>query len=127
MTLTETLQLDEKFLKLEDLRALEYCEKRWQQEGRPVSRWKLVNFIERMLQALHHNGIGYPKILLRRKKEIQRLEFIPQLPTQRSEQGPPLMLAGDACPNCQGRGFLDLPGGNGTLCQPCLGRGRKIA
>src|SRR5258708_40362510 len=79
MTLTETLQLKERFLEFEDLRALDYCEKRWLEEKRPVKRWEMFNFIEKMLQELKANGIGYPKVLLLRKKEIQRQQFtIPQ-------------------------------------------------
>jgi hypothetical protein len=77
MTLTETLQLKEKYLQFEDLRALDYCEKRWREEGTPVERWAMVNFIEKMLKELKANGIGYPKVLLLRKKEIQRREFVP--------------------------------------------------
>jgi hypothetical protein len=70
----------EKYLQYGDLRALDYCEKRWQQEGRPTERWQLINFIERMLQELKANGIGYPKVLLLRKKELQRNTFTIQQP-----------------------------------------------
>jgi len=75
MTLTESRQLKERFLKFEDLRALDYCERRCLEEKRPGKRWEMFNFIERMLQELKANGVGYPKVLLLRKKEIQRREF----------------------------------------------------
>jgi hypothetical protein len=79
MTLTETLQLKEKYLKYDDLRALEYCEKRWQEEQCPTERWQVINFLEKMIRELQQNGIGYPKVLLLRKKEIQRGTYtIPQ-------------------------------------------------
>src|SRR5258706_1777417 len=74
MTLTETLQLKERFLKFEDLRALDHCEKRWKEEGSPTERWQLINFLEKMLRELQEQG-GYPKVLLFRKKQIQRREF----------------------------------------------------
>jgi len=78
MTLTETLQLKEKYLQYEDLRALDYCEKRWQEAGRPTERWQMINFLERMLTELKNQG-GYPRVLLLRKKEIQRGAYtIPQ-------------------------------------------------
>jgi len=78
MTLTKTLQLKEKYLQYDDLRALDYCEKRWLEEGRPTERWQVINFLEKMLRELKERG-GYPKILLLRKKEIQRCTFtIPQ-------------------------------------------------
>ena len=75
ITSTETLQIKERYLKYEDMRALEHCEKRWELAGSPVKRWELINFIERMLIELKAIGIGYPKILLLRKKQIQRREF----------------------------------------------------
>jgi hypothetical protein len=76
MTLTEALQLEERFLKFEDMRALDYCEKRWQQEGRPTERWQVINFLEKMLRELKDQQGGYPKVLLLRKKEIQRRAFV---------------------------------------------------
>lgn len=75
MTLTETLQIKARYLQLEDMRAIDYCEKRWQSEGCPVERWGMVNFIEKMLKELPANGIAYPAVLLLRKKEIQRKQF----------------------------------------------------
>lgn len=99
MTLTETLQLKERFLKYDDLRAIDYCEKRWQQEGCPVERWRLFNFIEKMLKELQSTGIDYPKVLLLRKKEIQRKTFTPASP---GEKGSP---ARDMCPLCNGQGW----------------------
>jgi hypothetical protein len=87
MTLTETLQLNERFLKFEDLRALDYCEKRWLEENRPLKRWEMFNFIEKMLQELKANGIGYPKVLLLRKKEIQRQQFTIPQPGQAPAKG----------------------------------------
>jgi len=127
MTLTETLQIKERFLQLEDLRAMDYCEKRWQQEGRPTTRWEMVNFIERMLQELQQKGIGYPKVLLLRKKEIQRRTFTLQSCEETNLAREPENFVGDdACPECQGRCFVQLPDASPTLCLPCLGRGKKI-
>jgi hypothetical protein len=79
MTLTETLLIKEKYLKFEDMRAFDYVEKRWQQEGRPTERWLVINFLEKMLRELKEQG-GYPKVLLYRKKQIQRREFEIQQP-----------------------------------------------
>jgi hypothetical protein len=125
MTLTQTLQIQEQFLQFEDLQAMAYCEKRWQQEGSPATKFEMVNFIERMLQELQHNGVGYPKVLLLRKKEIQRGVFKLETREPRNEPGRLQNLAGDVCPECRGRGFFDQPGGDGTLCMACLGRRRR--
>ncbi|SRR5260221_13801150 len=101
MTLTETLQLKEKFLKLEDLRALDYCEKRWKQDGCPTERWQVINFLEKMLRELKDQG-GYPKVLLFRKKQIQRREFTVQQPGEVPQDGCSCvggwLLSGTPCP-----------------------------
>jgi hypothetical protein len=89
MTLTEILQIKEQCLQDADLRAMTYCENRWQQEGRPAERWEMFNFIERMLRELQHNGIGYPKILLKRKKEIQRRTFTVERNTEAPKHASP--------------------------------------
>lgn len=104
MTLTQTLQLQERYLKYEDLRALDYCERRWQEENRPLKRWELVNFIEKMLRELQRNGVGYPKVLLLRKKEIQRKEFTIVAPEEQGSVAAECschegwLLSGKPCP-----------------------------
>ncbi|HKW35537.1 MAG TPA: hypothetical protein VJN92_21180 [Candidatus Acidoferrum sp.] len=105
MTLTEALQIKEHYLQPQDLRAMAYCEKRWQEEGRPLTRWGVVNFIERMLRELQHNGIGYPKVLLLRKKEIVGRRFTIREPGEEQDSD-------GRCP-CVGGYFA-----NGTIC-PC--------
>lgn len=99
--LTQTLQLKEKYLKYDDLRALDYCEQRWKEEGCPTERWQVINFLEKMLRELKDQG-GYPKVLLLRKKEIQRNQFAISQPreTPKTEcaclQG--WLLSGTPCP-----------------------------
>jgi hypothetical protein len=112
MTLTQTLRLQERYLKYDDLRALDYCEKRWQEENRPLKRWELINFIEKMLRELQSEGIGYPKVLLLRKKEIQRREFTisePSAPEPDSGDKP------DVCDACFGSGWINAASG----ARPC--------
>ena len=86
MTLTETLQIRERFLRFEDMRALDYAVKRWKESGQPTERWEIINFLERMLQELKNQG-GYPKILLLRKKEIQRRTYTIPQPGEEKECG----------------------------------------
>lgn len=101
MTLTETLQLKERYLQFDDLRALDYCEKRWKQEGCPTEHWQLINFLEKMLNELKQQG-GYPKVLLLRKKEIQRQQFTVRQPGEAPPDGCNCiggwLLAGKPCP-----------------------------
>jgi hypothetical protein len=101
MTLTETLQIKGRYLKFEDLRALDYAEERWQQEGCPKERWQLINFLEKMLHELRDKG-GYPKVLLLRKKEIQRQQFTVHKPGETPAQECGCfggwLLSGTPCP-----------------------------
>jgi hypothetical protein len=101
MTFTQTLQLKEEYLQYDDLRALGYCEKRWEQEGRPTERWQVINFLEKMLHELRDKG-GYPKVLLLRKKQIQRRQFTVQQPGETPPGGCPCLggwlLSGMPCP-----------------------------
>ena len=102
MTLTETLQLKERYLQYDDLRALDYCEKRWREEGYPTERWQVINFLENMLRELKEHG-GYPKVLLLRKKEIQRRTYtIPQPSEEEQSEGCPCsggwLATGKPCP-----------------------------
>jgi hypothetical protein len=93
MTLTKALQLKEKYLQYDDLRALDYCERRWSEEGRPTERWQLINFLEKMLREVKDRFGAYPKVLLLRKKELQRRTYaIPQ---------PSVQAEGAECP-CYG-------------------------
>jgi len=84
MTLTETLQIKERYLKFEDMRALDYIERRWKEDGSPTERWQMINFLEKMLRELQDCG-GYPKVLLLRKKEIQRRTFTIPEPFEKKE------------------------------------------
>lgn len=101
MTLTEILRIKERYLKFEDMRALDYVEKRWQQDGCPTERWQIINFLEKMLRELNDKG-GYPKILLLRKKEIQRRQFTIQkpgeTPTEECGCSGGWLLSGSPCP-----------------------------
>src|SRR5712664_3675624 len=115
MTLTETLQIKERYLKYEDMRALDYAEKRWQEAGRPLAKWELVNFIERMMQELKAAGTGYPKVLLLRKKEIQRNAFTIQQPSETGSQS-------DACAVCSGTGWMAANGAGARPCTCPLGK-----
>jgi hypothetical protein len=114
MTLTQILQIKERYLKFEDMRALDYCEKRWEQDGRPVKRWELINFIERMLTELKASGVGYPKVLLLRKKEIQRNAFTIEPP--RTPEG-----KREICPTCQGQGWKRQPSTGYVPCECSAG------
>ncbi len=122
MTLTQTLQLQERYLNYDDLRALDYCEKRWREENRPLKRWELINFIEKMLRELKREGIGYPKVLLLRKKEIQRREFTISEP---SGPEPDSGDKRDVCDACLGSGWAHAASGTPRPCGCEAGRSNR--
>ncbi|SRR6266481_2850609 len=113
MTLTKTvLQIEPKYLQYEDLKAFAYIEKRWEQDGKPVERWQLINFLERMLRELKEQGPGYPRVLLLRKKELQRKEYtIPQIDAEAPQA--------EACPLCAGGGWTVAIGVKDCAGVPC--------
>jgi hypothetical protein len=111
MTLTQILQIEERYLRYEDMRALEYCEKRWEMEGRPIQRWQLINFIEKMLSDLKSSGVGYPKVLLLRKKEIQRRTFTIEVPRIVDANHASASHDRTICPFCYGSGWKSKPTG----------------
>ena len=103
---------------------MEYCESRWEESVRPIESWKLVNFIEQMLRELQSCGIGYPRVLLLRKKKIQRKTFIP------AEKEKTAFRAGrgEICTICRGTGWeaVHYPG-SAPSYRPCKCQAREEA
>jgi hypothetical protein len=126
MTLTKLLEIDIRLLGKTEDRALAFAERLWNAAGGPRQPATLINVLESVLRACEREGLWYPKILLARKKQLERGTWKPP-------DGPSPMCAvapkqdGPACPKCGGQGYVLLPSGmHGSLCE-CQTQRRKMA
>ena len=77
MTLTELLEIDRKLLADEDELGLSYAEALWIDAGMPLEPLALCRVLECILCVCQREGVRYPPILLRRRKELGRGTWAP--------------------------------------------------
>jgi hypothetical protein len=107
LTLTRALEIDIKLVPVDEDKGLQLARELWAFDGRPIEPRALRQSLERILTLCQREGIRYPAILLRRKKELERGTWAPD-PALAIPEDPP----GDpACPNCHGLGYTLNPGG----------------
>jgi hypothetical protein len=115
MTLTHLLEIKISLLNFEDLRSLAVAERLWNKAGMPSEPGRLCSFLEQTLKHLVEDGVGYPKVLLKRKKQLDRREWCPR---RQSEIATPRPKSINGCPQCGGNGIRVIDGGkHGTLCE----------
>jgi hypothetical protein len=114
LTLTRLLEIDAKLLLPEEERGLQLARLLWNEAGRPSEQRALCRTLEKILTDCQREGIRYPAILLRRKKELERGSWTPQLALAAPADSP-----GDPdCTICGGIGTIANPGGlSGRLCE----------
>lgn len=124
MTLTRLLEIDIKLLPHGSERALYYAERIWQSRGSPMIPEVLRDVLEETLEACKQEGIYYPPILLRRKKELDRscrTSWLPKPKALSSGQSPQSVQAcarPAVCSDCGGSGYRPTLGGaSATLCE----------
>ena len=83
MTLTKLLEIDHRFLRVEDEMGLAFAEKLFSAAGAPTRGRALIEALENVLVACKRESLVYPPIILRRKKELQRGTWRPQLAAAR--------------------------------------------
>jgi hypothetical protein len=116
LTLTQLLEIDAKLLAPEEERGLILARLLWKEAGYPSERRALCRALERILTVSQDEGIRYPAILLRRKKELERGTWAPRpAPAAAAARDTP----GDPnCTICLGVGSIANPGGlSGRLCE----------
>jgi hypothetical protein len=115
MTLTSLLEINRKFLEYDDERALSIAERRWRERGSPREPEALCEALEDILTHFTEEGIYYPKILLLRKKQLQRGTWKPKNKPAASQRR---TTPGDdpVCPDCAGTGIWVMPAGAGSFC-----------
>jgi hypothetical protein len=132
VTLTSLLEIKIGMLSFEDQRALYMAEEIWLASGSPSEPRALCVALEEVLSALNRAGVYYPKVLLLRKKQLERGTWTP-----RRTKTPPTASTnstvaascnpaqGGLCPDCRGTGLVMLPGGkHATFCSRCDSRKR---
>jgi hypothetical protein len=121
LTLTRALEIDIKLIPFEEEKALLLARRLWEFDGRPIERQALCRSLERILTFCQREGVRYPAILLRRKKELERGTWAPDPACAIPEE-----LPGDPnCSLCRGLGCTLNPGGlSGRTCDCYLQKRR---
>lgn len=78
MSLVELLEVDLSKLPAKCARAIGYIEKEWAAQGKPTATDPLVKFLDRALRFCPTVGFVYPKIFLKRLKQLQRRDWAPR-------------------------------------------------
>jgi hypothetical protein len=107
MTLTKTLKIDQKLLGMESREAIYVAERIWAARGSPRESKALAAVLEDILTACQRSALRYPPVLLLRKKQLERGEFLLESPR----------AADGTCELCGGAGWYQTPAGTGTLCE----------
>jgi hypothetical protein len=120
MSFKSLLHVDEKLLDYEDRRAFDFCEETWNRAGRPTKKWDVIPFIESLLKEFIASELSYPRVLLLRKKELQRGTFSLDAPRETVTRANARTDV-EACGLCRGAGFLKTSGGGYRPCSCSAG------
>lgn len=82
MDLLETLEVDPDWLPRENWKAVKLCGRAWDQLGCPTERVALIGFLDQVIQLCVEYHLRYPKIFLKRLKQLQRHEWHPPHPAR---------------------------------------------
>lgn len=118
MTLTSLLGIKLSLIRIDEDRGLQFAERVWESRGRPLSGTALVDTLESILTDCTESGVPYPRILLKRKKEIERGTWRPNPEIKASPETKPAQEGDEACTKCGGSGFVPIEGGmHVTFCE----------
>jgi hypothetical protein len=78
MDLIELLEVNRDRLPTGTQKAVVYCERAWEEAGQPCTREPLAEFLDRTLRFCAQVEFRYPKIFLKRLKELQRGQWSPR-------------------------------------------------
>jgi hypothetical protein len=76
--LFEILDIDQERLRNVEKQGARYAELRYEEAGRPQGACELVELLDATIKFLKSAGIRYPKIFLKRLRQIRRGEFVPR-------------------------------------------------
>jgi len=77
MTLAELLEIDKTRIPTACGFAMQYLERRWQGLGSPTGVEPLRQMLDDSIRFCTENRVWYPKVALRRLKQLQRGEWRP--------------------------------------------------
>ena len=111
MTLTGLLGINRRLLKYEDEPGLKFAERLWLDSGSPCNGQQLCDVLETILRRSAEEGICYPAILLKRKKQIERGTWSPEKGRDSGESNSSPKEGDPACPKCSGSGHVPIENG----------------
>ena len=75
--LLDTLEVNRKWIPPDCWPAVRFCGRAWDESGCPTTPAALMAFLDQALSQCARTGRHYPKILLKRLKQLQRGEWGP--------------------------------------------------
>lgn len=78
MSLLELLEVDPSRLPAKCARTISYLERAWIEQGKPIAPGSLGDFLDRRLKFCTEMSLQYPKVYLKRLKQLQRGEWSPR-------------------------------------------------
>lgn len=78
MSLLELLEVDPSRLPAKCARTVSYTERAWADQGKPKTPEALAGFLDKVLRFCPTVGFTYPKIFLKRLKQLQRGQWRPR-------------------------------------------------
>ena len=85
MTLTRVLEIVPHFLADEHRDGLMFAERLYAHAGSPTEKQALSDQLEKIIVACQREGLWYPPVLLKRKKQLQRREWSPRIAQRAAE------------------------------------------
>jgi hypothetical protein len=105
------------FVNQEDFRGMGNAERIWREAGCPVQAHRLIDVLEQIISESPKTGVGYPRFIMLRKKELQRGSFRPRVQNAVTSTANRWTPPSGSCPKCGGIGMVVRPGGaSGSLC-----------
>jgi hypothetical protein len=77
VSLRRLLRIRDDYLTEQQQKAMRFAELAWVKSGSPIERKSLIAFLENTIVRCVEEGVEYPPILLKRKKELERHEWTP--------------------------------------------------
>lgn len=120
MTLTGLLKIDTGRIPLKHTDGLGYAEAMWREAKQPSEPQALAEFLEADLRNCVSLAITYPPVILLRRRQLLRGDFLAE-PFEPDPPEPKPLPRGN-CPTCGGTGFR-VGRYSGSVCVQCTGKG----